>query len=169
MLANYHRFPGPQQAKFELQFEICRQAAFKSIFAYRPKALLEQLKLKVSAVPAERKFHISELNRLGKQLEKLHQHAKEFSKGNAKSDNAVDKAEAILQVLSDLADVKTRQQQLDVLASEEGGLAMLARCRVRCKAATDLFLEDMWRVIDLMNCTSKQPSIYPFLLRLVLF
>lgn len=139
-------------AKFELQFEICRQAAFKNVFAYRPKALLEQLKEKVNGTPAARKFHISELNRLGKQLEQLHVSVKEFAKGNEKSDNAVDKAEAILQVLSDLADVKTRQQQLDTLEGRESGLELLKRWRLRCKLATDLFLADTWRVIDVMNC-----------------
>ena len=50
-------------AKFELQFEICRQAAFKNVFAYRPKALLAQLKEKVDETPAARKFHISELRK----------------------------------------------------------------------------------------------------------
>ena len=139
-------------AKFELQFEICRQAAFKNVFAYRPKALLAQLKEKVDETPAARKFHISELNRLGKQVEQLHVSVKEFAKGNEKSNNAVDKAEAILQVLSDLADVKTRQQQLDTLEGREGGLELLKRWRLRCKLATDLFLEDSWRVIDVMNC-----------------
>ena len=103
-----------------------------------------------------RKFHISELNR--RAIVQLHVSVQEFAKGNEKSDNAVDKAEAILQVLSDLADVKTRQQQLDTLEGRDGGLELIKRWRLRCKLATDLFLADRWRVIDVMNCEENDCS-----------
>ena len=113
--------------------------------------MLEQIKQKVDATPSSRVHHINELNRLGKQTEQLHQSFQQFIVANKKSDSPVDKAEAILQVLSDLGDIKERQQELDLLAKAEGGFAKLKAWRVRCRNATRLFFADSWRVIDVLN------------------
>lgn len=122
--------------------------------SYRPKILLEQIKQRVDEVASSRSYHIGQLNRLGKQTEALHRSFQEFILANNKrSDNPVDKAEAILSVLSDLADTKAMQQELDLLEESQirGCSARLSGWRVRCRNATHLFFADPWRVIDVLN------------------
>ena len=52
-------------ARFELRYQILQQAAFKNLFAYRPRVLMKQIEGRVRKVKVERTHHITALNRIG--------------------------------------------------------------------------------------------------------
>lgn len=53
------------RGRFELRLTMLQHAAFKHMFPYRPRVLMEQLMQRITKTPSDRRFHILQLNKIG--------------------------------------------------------------------------------------------------------
>ena len=151
-------------ARFELRYQILQQAAFKNLFAYRPRVLMKQIEQKVRKVKMERTHHIAALNKLGTRITGLHESFQRLMQMDAEMRNAgqkpEDKSKAILDVLASFELLKQRVVDLNNLkhSSQDKDLACCVRCQtvmkrwgIRMANATRVYSADGWRVLDAFN------------------
>ena len=144
-------------ARFQLRYQILQQAAFKSLFAYRPRVLMKQIEEKVRKVKSDRTHHIAALNKLGCRVTVLHESFQRLMNMDAEMRQAGDKPEhkaaAVLEVLKSTVDLKKRVLDLHSLKSKgkTGIRGCPTRARIRVANATLVYCADGWRVLDMFN------------------
>ena len=52
--------------RFELRLKMVQHAAFKKLFPYRPRVLMQQLMLRITKTGAARRHHILQMNAIGR-------------------------------------------------------------------------------------------------------
>ena len=143
-------------ARFELRYQILQQAAFKNLFAYRPRVLMKQIESKVRKVKMERTHHITALNKLGCRISSLHESFQRLMNMDAETrmqgQKPEDKAMAILDVLASFEHLKERVVDLQILKGKQKSPKYIwKRLYIRLQNASKVFRADSWRVLDAFN------------------
>ena len=81
--------------RYELRLTILRQAAFNSLFPYRPRVLMMQISKRTEAVHENRPEHIAKLNTIGRQIPVMHRKYSDFMKTNRAKANMYDPEEQV--------------------------------------------------------------------------
>jgi hypothetical protein len=138
--------------RFQLRLHILQHAAFASMFQYRPRVLMGQIALRLNdpKLRDDRRFHIEQLNAIGKQIPELHNKFRRYlhSEGN-RPPSSTDQALAVLDVLDVIQTLDRHQQEVDTLSNSEAWL--IIKLYIKFMAALRVYMTNGWRVLDLMN------------------
>ena len=97
-----------------------QHAAFQSLFPYRPEVLMAQLSRRIDSTPPSKRYHIQEMNKIGREIPKLHERYRQFihTDHSKRRRDPEEQAVAVLEVLRLVADLGARQHRYDLLTGE---------------------------------------------------
>eukprot|EP01052_Picozoa_sp_SAG31_P001715 SAG31_NODE_58_length_29669_cov_20.244978_6_plen_139_part_00 len=125
-----------------------QHGAFKKIFPYRPRILMQQLMQRITKTSAHRRFHIHQLNKIGWKISQLHEHFLRFQNTQQSQSgkmNPDEVTQAVTEIIEKCARLAKCQAELDLLKERTppSSCDSWRRFRIRMKYANSVYWADM--------------------------